>query len=205
MWEPMDCGKIIVFPLSKYNDLEVIMELLTIDIIREKNYDLDDGGLEVKQYLPLAAKQILINKILEICKKEENGTSKIDFTLKEFAYEFSLVNQYSNLDCQLDNIIKFYDELKENGIIDLIIKQIPVDEINFIDYVLEREIEQILNLDNSIEIIVGKALNKLIEKLPDEKGMNKLIKDLPKQINKIDPSKLQYITKAIGWNNGVEK
>ena len=180
------------------------MNLLNIDKIRQYKYDMSEV-LEIKSYLPLAAKQILLKNILDLCKKEENDIIKIDYTLKEFAIEISLVNQYSNVDLQVDDVVEVYDELKQNGIIANIINQIPEEEINFIDYVLEKEITQIQAVDNSIEMVLAKTLNKIVNKLPDEKGMTKIVKSLPKEINKIDPAKLQYITKAIGWNTGVNK
>jgi len=79
-------------------------------------------------------------------------------------------------------------------------------EKEFIDYVLRKEIEQIQLVDNSLASVVNKQLNKLIAILPDQKGLAKLIKELPKQINKIDQSKLKFITDAIGWkNSGTEE
>lgn len=180
------------------------MRLLTIEEIRKQNYDLK-ANLVIKQYLPLAIKQLLIKNILESCTIEENGIKKINFSLKEFAYEFILISQYSNVDCEVDSTVQFYDELKENGVINQIVKLIPESEITFINNILNQEIEQKQKIDNSVEAIIANALTKLVDKLPDEKGISKLIKDLPKQINKISPDKLQYISQAIGWNNGFEK
>jgi hypothetical protein len=184
------------------------MELLTIEQIRKQNYQLTkDVDLEIKSYLSLPLKQLIIKNILSICtiEDENTGIKKIDFSLKQFAYEITLVGQYSNLDVNTKNIVKLYDELKEHGIVDTILDKIPESEKEFIANVLDKEIEQKIKLDNSLEVIVANALTKIIDHLPDQKGMEKLIKLLPKQINKIDPEKMSYLSSAINWNNGKAK
>jgi hypothetical protein len=177
--------------------------LLTIEKIRDQNYEINTD-LCIKSYLSLSTKKVLIKKILDLCVFEED-VKKIDFALKQFAYEYMLINQYTNINFEVDNITEIYDELKENKLIENILKNIPESEINFINYVLDKEIEQIQLFDNSLVNIVSNSLNKLVEKLPDQKGITKLIKELPKQINKIDPSKFKFLTDAISWNNGEKK
>lgn len=168
------------------------MNLLTIDKLREQDYQVQ-GELQIKQYLPLAIKKLSIQNILESCVIEENEIKKIDFVLKEFAYQFTLVNQYSNLDCDVENMTEFYDELKEHGIIDFIIRQIPESEREFINSVLQKEIEQIQSVDNSIEMILTKALNKLVDKLPTSKEINKMIPKISKELTKISPATLDIL------------
>ena len=177
--------------------------LLTIEMIREKEYKIGDV-LSVKPYLSLTTKKIIIKKILDLCITEEESIKKIDFALKEFAYGYILSDQYSNINFEVEDVLELYDELKENDIIDIVLKAIPESEINFIDYVLRKEIEQIQLVDNSLASVVSKSLNKIMEKIPDQKGIAKLIKELPKQFNKLDSSKLKYLTDAIGWNKGKE-
>jgi len=172
---------------------------LTIEFIRENKYDIDSLDLTIKSYISLTEKKILIEKILDICIINED-MKRIDFALKQFAYEYMLVSLYTNIQIETEDIIEIYDELKQNGVINNIIKQIPESEIEFINYILEKEIEQILQLENNISSIVSKILNKLIDKLPNEKELSKLIKDLPKQINKVNPDKLKFISEVIGWN-----
>jgi len=171
--------------------------LLTMETIREKEYKIDDI-LYVKPYLSLSAKKVFIQNILDICLISSD-INKIDFSLKEFAFEYILVARYSNIDFEVDDVLQLYDELKENGVIDLVLTKITISEKEFISRVLQKEIDQIQLVDNSLANIVSKQLNKLVEKLPDQKGLAKLIKDLPKQFNKIDSSKLKYLADAIGW------
>ena len=168
--------------------------------------DVTEGftNLEVKQYLPFGIKHILINTILESCIIEKDGINRIDFSILEMMKQYLIVNNYTNLDLTENEILDSFDELLLKGIIEYVLNNIPSNELDFYDKILNQEINQIIKLDNSIESIVAKVLNQLLIKLPDEKGMNKLIKDLPKQLNKINSEKLKYITQAIGWNKGVE-
>jgi len=175
--------------------------VLTIETIRENNYDIEVLDLTIKNYLSLTEKKILIEKILDICIIE-GDIKRIDFILKEFAYEYMLVNLYVGINIGTEDIVEIYDELKEKGIINKIIKSIPEPEIKFIDYVLQKEIEQIQLVDNSLASAVSKQLSKLVEKLPDSNEINKMIPKLSKQINKISPDSFKFLTDAIGWSKG---
>jgi len=173
---------------------------LTIETIREQGYEIN-SILEIKGYLSLSAKKILIKKILDLCIIE-GDIKKIDFALKEFAYEYVLVNEFSNINFEMEDVLALYDEIKENGVIDKVIKLIPESEKEFIINVLGKEIEQIQLIDNSLASVVSKQLSKLVEKLPDSKEINKMIPKLSKQINNISPSSFKFLTDAIGWSKG---
>jgi len=173
--------------------------LLTINKIRENNYNIDGLDLYIKSYLSLSTKKLMIKKILDLCVIEED-IKKIDFTLKEFAYEYILLTNYTNINFEMGDIVELYDELKENELIDKILKLISKLEKEFIDYVLKKEIEQIQLVDNSLASAVSKQLSKLVEKLPDSNEINKMIPKLSKQINKISPESFKLLTDAIGWS-----
>jgi len=175
--------------------------LLTIETIRENNYDIDVLDLYIKPYLSLTAKKILIKKILDLCIIE-GDIKKIDFALKEFASEYVLINEYSNINFELEDVVFLYDELKENLVIDKIMKLIPESEKEFIYNVLQNEIEQIYQVDNSLANVISKQLSRLVEKLPDSKEINKMIPKLSKQINKIFPDSFKFLTDAMGWSKG---
>lgn len=174
---------------------------LVVDKIRECGYEIEQcEGLVIKKYLPLSMKKILINNILGMCIIE-GDIKRIDFTLKEFSYEYILVSEYSNINFDVEDIAGLYDELKEYGVIDNIIKLIPNSEVEFINCILQNEIEQIQLVDNSMINIANQALNKLVEKMPDQKGLIKIIKELPKQFNKVSPDSLKNLGKAMGLDS----
>jgi hypothetical protein len=181
------------------NDTET--NLITIDQAIE-----DFSKIKFKKYLSFGIKKIMINKILEICISEnESGLKVVDYSLLSLVKQFTLVNNYTNIDFALEDTISVFDRLGENNVIVYILNNIDKEELMFFDVVLRQEIKQIKELDNSIQGVLAKGLNKLIEKLPDEKGIAKIIKDLPKQINKINPDKMQFIKNALDWNNGKFK
>jgi len=180
------------------------MNKLTIEMIRENKYDIGSLDLIIKNYLSLTEKKLLIEKILDICIIEEE-IKKVDFVLKYFAYEYMLVNFYTNIEVESEDIVEIYDELKENNIIDIIIKNLPEPELKFINNTLEKEIEQIQLVDNSLASVVSKQLSKLVEKLPNSDEINKMIPKLSKQINKISPDSFKLLTDAIGWSKGDKK
>jgi len=176
--------------------------LLTIENIREKEYEVLEGiDIFIKNYLPLSHKKLVVKKILDICIIE-GDIKKIDFALKEFAFEYVLVNEFSNINFEVDDIVELYDELKKHEVLDKVLKLIPESEKEFIHKVLQKEIEQLQIVDNSLASVVSKQLSTLVEKLPDQKSLTKLIKDLPKQINKIDSSKFKSLAEAIGIYSG---
>jgi hypothetical protein len=177
---------------------------ITIDKIRENIYNTEDLDLQIKNYISLTEKKILIEKILDICVINEE-IKRIDFALKEFAYEYMLVSLYTNIEIETEDIIEIYDELKQNNVINNIIKQIPESEIEFINNVLTSEINQIQLVDNSLANAVSKQLSKLVEKLPDSNEINKMIPKISKQINKISPDSFKFLADAVGWKNGDKK
>lgn len=159
--------------------------------------------IEIKQYLPFGIKHSIIKNILESSIVEENGIKRIDYSILEMVKQYSIVNNYSNIDLLEGEVTDSFDQLKELGIMQFVLTSIPSDELDFFDKVIAQEINQIQHLDNSIEAIIANGINQLISKIPDEKSMNKLLKDLPKQINKISPESLKYLTQAMSWDKGV--
>jgi hypothetical protein len=175
--------------------------LVTVEQVKE-----DLSLIIIKEYIPFAFKKKMVEDIIEHCASvDENGVTHIDSALKQMAFEFSILNQYTNLDLPEGNIIDTYDILKENGIVKHILNKINNNELQFIRECINEQINYIITIDNSIENLVAKGITTISNKFPDEKSLVKLTKEVVKQINKIDQNKLKYITEAIGWNNGINK
>jgi len=175
--------------------------LVTIEQVRE-NPEL----IIIEKYLPFAFKKKMIEDIIETCTSvDENGVIHVDSALKQMGYEFVISTQYSNLDLSSDNIIETYDLIKESGIVDSIFNRVNDNELSFIKKCLDEQINYILTINNSIENLVAKGITKIANSFPDKNGWSKIIKEIPKQINKIDQNKLKFVSDAIGWNNGLKK
>ena len=164
-----------------------------------------DDLLEVKQYLSIIEKNLIVNKIIDSCivLDEINGLSKIDYFYKKLTSDVSLLVNYTNVEFS-ENLIEDYDYLCENVGIERILNQIPITEIEFILDLVDCELAQIIKLNNSIEGILASKLDKVVSAIPSEKSIKKIMNDIPKQINKIKPDQLSIIKDMIKQNNKVD-
>jgi len=159
-------------------------------------------GVEIKLYLSTIEKRIIVDNIINGCIEiDENSIMKVNFFNKKLISDISLVTNYTNLIFSDDNSIEDYDFLSQYKILNHIIKHIDSDELDFIYNMVEDELEQQIIIGNSLESVLSKGLNKLVEKIPDEKSMNKLINNLPKSINKIKPENLAVLKGIFNQQN----
>ena len=161
-------------------------------------------NLEVKKYLQFGIKHSMIKSILDSSVIEEDGIKRIDYAILEMIKLYSIINNYTNMDLSEGEILDSYDQLMEQKIVEFVLKVIPSSELEFFNKVISQEINQIQKLDNSIESIIAKGLNQLIEKIPDSKEINKMIPKLGKQLSKISPENMNFLADAIGWNSVKE-
>ena len=155
-------------------------------------------GVEIKLYLSTIEKRIIVDNIINGCIEiDENSIMKVNFFNKKLISDISLITNYTNLIFSDDNSIEDYDFLSQYKILNHIIKHIDSDELDFIYNMVEDELEQQIIIGNSLESVIAKGLNKLIDKIPDEKSMNKLINNLPKVLNKIKPENLEILKQFV--------
>ncbi len=172
--------------------------LIKISEIKE-----DYSNIIVKKYIPFLIKQNIIDNVLSVCTSlEEDGFIRVNYAIKRMAIEFSICNQVSNIDMSDEDNLELYDSLKELGVVSYILEKIDSNEITFIIDCINEKIEEIYKVDNSIQSIISQGLNKLLDKIPDDKQLKLLGKSLVKDINKLDPEKYSYITQAMGWVSG---
>lgn len=89
--------------------------------------DLYGKEVEVKQYLPIEDK----NSLCEIALQAATGGTIFNSLLAEAYFNTYIVMEYTNInftDTQKSDILKLYDILDSNGVINLIISSIPKDE-----------------------------------------------------------------------------
>ena len=122
---------------------------------------VEDKEIEVKQYLPANEKYDLIMISLQQAL-EDNIIN--DFKL-EIAFNLNLVFLYTNIsftDKQKEDLLKLYDILESNGVIDAVASAIPEEEYNFVVDMLDTIKETSMKYNTSI----AGAINGLIENLP---------------------------------------
>lgn len=159
--------------------------------------------LSIKKYLPIINKQLMIENILQSSLElDDNGMTKINYTNLEMWYDINIIENYTNYAFTPDTIIQEFDYIVENGIFEDILCKISDREYIMINKNLDREIEQIIKLNNSIEGIVNNHLfilqdqiETLINKIPDmDKGfIEKLVTKATKAIGKFKPEDVKLI------------
>lgn len=211
------------------------MEIIKIsELINENgefNYAKFQDKLEVKKYLSIYTKQLLIEGfgdeedsivgIVDRCVIEnDNGYFVVDYFSKQIVVDLTLIKHYSNLELDVETVnvdgieIDIYDYIVSNGIVDEIKEQMDYKEYDLFIDLVDETIYNKLQSENSIEANVVKVKNiisnftdKIIEKLPDEKGIKRILTEAKNQINKIKPeqlSRLQEVFEIQKVINGVK-
>lgn len=186
-------------------------KLITINELTN-NFSVENPSiLEIKSYFPFGFKRQMISNIINISilntgelEDKNNDLIKIDYSLLKVARDYNIFINYTNLNENGMSMFEIYDIISEKGILQYVLKKIPSDELAFIDEILEKEINQIIITDNGIGAILSKNINKIINKIPNNKELTKLIKELPKIINKINPDNLKFVSETIKFNNGLK-
>lgn len=159
-----------------------------------------------RAYIPFLEKRVIVEELIDSFTYEEDGLIKVDLFDKQFFTDLKILSTYFDIenDLEFSELMKLYDLLMEHDYLSAF-KYYIKDDLLILRELLESVLNEKIKYNNTLEGVIAKGINKLIEKLPDEKGMSKLIKDLPKQVNKVDPDKLKYLSEVIGWNNGTKK
>ena len=161
-------------------------------------------NFNIKKYIPFIEKKILCENIIDGClETSENGLLICNNFMKKMLLDLKIIGTYTDIEFS-ENVVDDYDFLAENKIIDKIKESIDDSELDFIKSMVNKEIEQKIRIENSIENVLSQKLQQLIIKIPDQKGIKKIMNDIPKQINKIKPENLEILKGIIGNQNEGE-
>ena len=158
-----------------------------------KTINIGEKEIEVKQYLPAEDKYNLI--MISLQQSKENGIYN-DFKLDMFLH-LNLVFMYTNLtftDKQRENLPGLYDILETNGIINLVVKNIPEEELSNIYAAISEIKDSLVAYENSF---AGVA-NNFITNLPENAQAAADI------VDNFDPEKYSEVVnfaKAIGMRD----
>lgn len=169
--------------------------------------------LEIKTYLPMFTKQLKIEKICGLNGNEntgviyyENGLALVDNLNKKIACMLVVLTDYCNVEIDdgilVEEIVEILDLLIESGLYKKILDKIGNDVIEFM-WELEDEIDNIRFKNNSIEAILSKALDKVIEVIDrnsNPKELKALAKSVVKEFQKLDLNKLEEVNKIKNLN-----
>ena len=152
------------------------LKLKVRDDIRE--IDLGDKKIEVKQYLPAEDKYDLI--MITLQESKEEGVYN-HFKMDMF-FHLNIIFMYTNLqftDKQKEDLIKLYDVLESNGIINAVVSAIPEEEYNYLFDTMETVAKARSKYDNSFAGVLNNFMinmpinaaeaNKIVENFDPEK------------------------------------
>ena len=166
------------------------------------NENLKISDIDIKHYIPFAHKQLLCEKVIDVSTLvDENGIVSCSYFLKKLVTDINIMSFYTDLEFN-ENTAEDYDFLVQSGLFDDILDHINDGELDFIDEMVNKSIEQKISIGNSLSNIVAIKLEKLINSIPNEKTLKKLMNDIPKQLNKIKPENLNLIKEVLGNKQG---
>lgn len=170
-----------------------------IDIIEKIKNGNDNAfvGIQIKDYLPIATKRLMCEEIAKNSIVEQNGMKIKDSIAYGIAFDLIITSFYSNVD-----IDEHYDEACEYKIIDFIKENMNQIERDFISEHSYHMVRNEIETYNSLAGVINRNLQKLIEKLPDEKSLSKFAKTTVKELNKINPDKFKYVNDVISALEG---
>ena len=125
-----------------------------------KTIDYNGTNIEIIQYLPIEDKYDLM--MISLQKAKEND---VYHPLKlDMYFHLYLVYMYTNIsftDKQRENELKLYDTLYSNGIIDLVLSNIPETEYNELQLYITRYIKDVYKNQNNITSLLRTFIDDL--------------------------------------------
>ncbi|MDD4779012.1 MAG: hypothetical protein PHT02_00215 [Tissierellia bacterium] len=181
------------------------MKLSEIKTALEMGNKLESLGIEVKPYLPIISKTLMIlgykdkdttqNGIIDECIKIENGIAYINHFKKDMATVCAVINWYVNF--EIDNIdipeyYMVYDYYITSGLWNYVKNQLG-NEYEVLLNLIDKSIEEELRKHNSIESVVNNNLNKLIDKIPTDMQLKSLARTLVRDFNSLNWNQIPKI------------
>lgn len=119
---------------------------------------INDLEIEVKQYLPVNEKLVLISNVINNSISQD-ATFKNPVKVEVFG-SLEIIYAYTNLsftEKQKEDPSKLYDLLEENGIIEAIVMAIPEAEYGFITEGIEASMDAFYDYQNSVMGILDRV------------------------------------------------
>lgn len=146
-----------------------------------KTITIGDVEIEVRQYLPIQEKLALIGRVIESAHEQDYNYAN---PMKEDVFlALEVVFTYTNLsftDKQKEDLPKLYDTILSSGILDEILKAIPMKELSDLRSGLDRTSESLYKYQNSImgvlrvlgenNELTNLNIEKFIEEIQNSKG-----------------------------------
>lgn len=145
--------------------LKSYLEVQNDEYIYELTFN--DKIIEIKQYLDIISKVTLVDMVVasSIILDEDTGIKKLNRGYQEMMFDYLLIKNYTNLDLT-NNYTEVYDLFKKSGLLDLIIENIPDDEIDMLYFLVDEAIQNELDAiekENTFTNVVSKLIKQFSE------------------------------------------
>jgi len=159
--------------------------------------------INVKKYLSFTEKTIFINDVMNASVFEKkNGIKYLDFGFKKITIDVYVMKEYAGIEFKEEELINQYDFLKEKGIVDMIYRLIPEDEINELMDLVEKTCEQEIKISNTVENILSDTVYKITQAIPESSQIEKWIKSVVKSLKNFDPAKYKKLNEMMDFAKG---
>ncbi len=128
--------------------------------------------LDIKEYLPFSKKREIVEMLVEKIVVEEDGIKRVDSVSQFLAFIVTMVASHTTL-LFSDKPEEDYDALSQCGVLEHILAMFAKDYSEF-DALLKAAIADEL-ADNNLNVIIGKFLNGVLDKLD---GVGDMLKNL---------------------------
>ncbi len=153
--------------------------------------------LEIKRYLPFVEKQLLCQTVIDKCMDtDEKGLVTCDYFMKQISLDINILTSYTNLTFNEESLLDDYDYLVKDKVWNIILANIDPGEIEFINTMINKEIQQRLEIENGLSNVVATALNRfvdVVDKNTNPKELRKLSKSILKDLNNLNLDNLPQI------------
>lgn len=180
------------------------MKLSEIKTTIDMSNDIESLKINVKTYLPIAEKMIMIqgfqgkdgihhNGIIDESIEFDNDMAYVDYFKKEISTVCNMINWYMDIeidDVEIENTL--YDFYITSGIWDFVKAQLN-NEYKIITDFIDKSIEEELRKNNSMESVINNNLIRFISRIPNDKELKQLTKTLVKDVNKLNWDKVPMI------------
>ena len=170
-----------------------------IEKIKTDNVNLQNI-LEIRTYIPIAEKQVILETVLDTCLTVEDGVVLCDYVLKEMAFALAMVKYHTDLEVNIDSTDD-YDALQQ-----LYMMGIYLDNKYSIDYqmckALFEGMEQERRAQYSLEASITQLSNQVsmhISKFADQ--ISQKVKEFDFSqlgIDGVKPEQLQALLNKYG-------
>lgn len=120
-------------------------------------------NLEIKTYLPFTTKRTIAEMVARSSIEEIDGVKKHDSISSYISFIVAMIQSHTNL--KFEEPVEDYDALAESGLLPLIIDTFRTD-YSECDVLLKMAIAYELE-DNNINLVIGKFLNGILDRLDD--------------------------------------